>query len=214
MAKSLNVIEYLCVRNLSSSLQHVQVDLKLLQQSRSSKINLPDENSCHVEQMLRFLYRQTYTGGEQDKLRDLYHHASLYGLGDKYGIPPLCKYAATRFHDAIQSTSDATAILNCVRAVYGSTPDSNRVLRDRVISEITQRSSAVATNESSNKLLLRLIQDVDQFREDLVQALLSRCATPPDQDKVEKGVQTTDSEAARSTQFPDGGNQEKKRRLE
>ncbi|KAI4130485.1 MAG: hypothetical protein LQ338_001716 [Usnochroma carphineum] len=152
------------------------------QESLSSKIELVDDHPYHVALMVEFLYTQEYTAADHfAALFDVKHpeyvfkaHISLYAMGDKYGVPRLCRYSSHRFHESAHPRGLFTT-LNCVPLIYSSTPDTNRTLRDQIVSNIIQSSKGVASDEECKKEMRQHVDEIQQFREDLIQGLLDKC---------------------------------------
>lgn len=73
----------------------------------------------------------------------LLHNASLYGMGEKYGIHGLKGIASEKFADVlnheivvnweIKSMITADALITAVKCIYGTTPESDKGLRDQVL---------------------------------------------------------------------------------
>lgn len=135
------------------------------QEAESHCIDLPDDDPTAVWTMLRYLYSLEYTieprndyeyfylGGsvpnpDHNKLRQLSSlhlvcNASMYTLGDKYGIQGLKGIASAKFAATLKQpewTEEWTsaevsigALGTAVKCIYDSTPDSDRALRDQVL---------------------------------------------------------------------------------
>lgn len=74
----------------------------------------------------------------------LLRNASMYGIGAKYGIDGLKSVASEKFAAVLQqpgtvvewkfrSTITITAFITAVKRVYGTTPESDKGLRDQVL---------------------------------------------------------------------------------
>lgn len=132
-----------------------------------------------------FLYTQSYkTENDSKEVASFSHpknifvaHVSLYALGDKYQIPALCTFSANQFHWLISSEPRVFQLLMCVPLIYSSTPETDRRLRDLVVAELTHRSNDIAAEPGSNKVMLEHVNDIPQFRQDVVQGLLKRPVT-------------------------------------
>ncbi|KAF2822990.1 hypothetical protein CC86DRAFT_74538 [Ophiobolus disseminans] len=66
-------------------------------------------------------------------LNPLTIHASMYALGDKYHVEGLSQLAKTKFESCIQDHAHSEDFITAVQTVYSTTPDSNRRLRDVVV---------------------------------------------------------------------------------
>ncbi|KAL9008820.1 MAG: hypothetical protein Q9173_006097 [Seirophora scorigena] len=156
------------------------------QESQSSRIELVDDQACHVSLMLDFLYTQIYPGRDAftfSELFDVYGprfvlrtHVSLYVLGDKYGIPMLCTHAAASFAERAESANTAD-FLKCIPLIYSSVPDSSSdPLRKVVVAEITSRAYNITTSEELANAVRELLHSIEGFREDVCFGLLQKCA--------------------------------------
>lgn len=67
----------------------------------------------------------------------------MYSLGDKYDLPGLKKEVARRFEKDVEIPGDGKretmTLLSVVPAVYSTTPDNDRCLRDLIVRQIFQR---------------------------------------------------------------------------
>ena len=95
--------------------------------------------------MLQHLYTLDYSGhkisiGDEEEpshASNLHTHASMYALGDQYDIPDLKEEALWKFKRSmgtIEGHSDSlTSVVGVIPTVYGTTPSSDRGLRDAVV---------------------------------------------------------------------------------
>lgn len=84
-------------------------------------------------------------------------HAEVYALAQKYHIPPLAIYAKENFTRLLEVFKDRVAdgYLACVRAaeiVYTKTPDTNRGLRDVLITGFTRYHGELSKPENESVL--------------------------------------------------------------
>ena len=106
----------------------------------------------------------------------LHCNAGMYAIGDKYGTWGLKKLAAQKFETAFCSSmdTDATkagaALMAVIPAVYSSTPDSDRELRDLAIS-LTLSTKQVYRSNTSTPDFKSLVTQVPDFAVDLVQRI-------------------------------------------
>jgi len=61
-------------------------------------------------------------------------HAKMYALGDKYQVEGLCDLAKRKFETCLSEHAHSEDFIEAVQIAYSTTPDSNRGLRDAVIS--------------------------------------------------------------------------------
>ncbi|KAL8735859.1 MAG: hypothetical protein Q9181_002664, partial [Wetmoreana brouardii] len=159
--------------------------LVLIEESVSSKIDLPEDDPYSIKLMIEFLYKGNYTPMKDQKVFESFDfcdpknilktHISLYALGDKYGIPTLSHRAAWRlFADLDRDFNGANPeiVLYCVPRIYSSTPENDRTLRDCVVERVMNHSHIIDLHENSKRQLMEHINNVKDFREDLFGAFL------------------------------------------
>jgi hypothetical protein len=61
-------------------------------------------------------------------------HATMYALGDKYQVDGLCQLAKEKFESCLHHHAHTEDFVSAVQLAYSSTPDTNRGLRDVVLS--------------------------------------------------------------------------------
>lgn len=118
--------------------------------------------------MLQHLYSIDYTGlkisiednEEPSYISELLTHTRMYALGDEYDIKDLKEEAIWKFRQAMQAkvgrSNELTTILQVVPAIYGTTPDSDRGLRDFVVVFGAQH--------------LKRLKDLPEFEDVVIQA--------------------------------------------
>lgn len=111
-------------------------------------IDLEHEEIDFVKIMIWFLYFTTYRlrehdvdeDTEDDSDEDIYEvwdmelHASMYVMANKYGIQALRHIARQRFEEAIDQSWNVEYFLNSVPVVFGMMPETDRGLRELVVS--------------------------------------------------------------------------------
>ena len=97
---------------------------------------------------------------------------TLYSLGDKYGIPTLCRYTKTYFEKITKYTHKVEDLLYCVPEIYHGTPESDRGLRDAVVRQFLTMCRGVAQKGEPRDCLFQLSDDIKQFRDDIISALI------------------------------------------
>ena len=101
-------------------------------------------------------------------------HTSMYALADKYAIPSLSLICIAKFQ-SVTKTTTLWPLLKLVPAIYESTPDSDRGLRDILIRELRLRSREFIGNEHEydpKLMLLGSMDGIEAFRCDMVEGLL------------------------------------------
>lgn len=84
-------------------------------------------------------------------------HADMYALGDKYQVKGLCTLAASKFSACLHHHWDSKDFITAVQAVYSSTPDSNRGLRDVVVKAFQKYFDTDVTKDPSIEAKLHKI---------------------------------------------------------
>ena len=95
--------------------------------------------------MLQHLYTLDYSGhkisiGDEEEpshVSELHTHASMYALGDEYGIEDLKEEALWKFKRTIEAKKgykdELESVIEVMPTVYRTTPSSDRGLRDAVV---------------------------------------------------------------------------------
>ena len=135
------------------------------QESETRCIDLPDDDPTAVWTMLRYLYSLDYTieprnnyvydlsedpvpTVHDNELRQLSSlqlvcNASMYGMGDKYGIHGLKGIASEKFAATLKqpewhaewtcSEVSIGSLATAIKCIYDSTPESDKGLRDQIL---------------------------------------------------------------------------------
>lgn len=135
------------------------------QESETHCIDLPDDDPTAVWTMLCYLYSLDYTieprnnyvydlsedpvpTVHDNKLRQLSSlqlvcNASMYGMGDKYGIHGLKGIASEKFATTLKlpewhaewtcSKVSIGSLATAIKCIYDSTPESDKGLRDQIL---------------------------------------------------------------------------------
>ncbi|KAH7091558.1 hypothetical protein FB567DRAFT_436379, partial [Paraphoma chrysanthemicola] len=93
-------------------------------------------------------------------------HAAMYALGDKYQVDGLCNTAKEKFRSCLHHHAHSEDFIAATQAVYSTTPDSNRGLRDVVVSafrsqfrvDVTQIPGAEEKLDTIDELSFALIK--------------------------------------------------------
>lgn len=78
------------------------------------------------------------SGSHETKESELYIHAQMYALADKYGIHDLKDLARDKFEIAASKDWNGSGFPLAVQTVYTSTPESDHGLRDVVVDTISR----------------------------------------------------------------------------
>ena len=95
--------------------------------------------------MLQHIYSFDYSGHktiigdheESSHVSELHPHVQMYALGDEYDIKDLKQEALWKFNKVMEAkkgqSDELTSVVGTIPAVYATTPDSDRGLRDAVV---------------------------------------------------------------------------------
>ncbi|KAM0799433.1 hypothetical protein BDR22DRAFT_890328 [Usnea florida] len=115
------------------------------QEGLSKRIELKDQDPYLAMRMLFHLYGFDYSGhkisiGDEEEpshISELYTHASMYALGDEYGISDLKEEALWKFKRTMEAKEgdedELESVMEVVPVVYTTTLSSDRGLRDAVV---------------------------------------------------------------------------------
>ncbi|MCJ1475053.1 hypothetical protein MMC13_003713 [Lambiella insularis] len=128
-----------------------------------------DEDPTLIEEMLMYLYTMDYpqVSASATGAKAMVLDAKMYGIADKYALPDLKKKAFKAFQlDITDSVSDPL-FAEAADYVYGSTPVSDRGLRDLVKGTVWEnRGTMLGTPEIQQCILKH-----GDFQSDILQAL-------------------------------------------
>ncbi|KAJ5617483.1 hypothetical protein N7537_002597 [Penicillium hordei] len=142
------------------------------------RINLPEENVDAFSCFLQFQYTRDYnvvqtgTPGEtaEDKGGDeLLHHARIYTLAEKLGLPTLQRIAHGKIHK-VQSSPNAE--LSYARYVYTHTPTADTTIRKPVATYWANQSHVLRQRVGDD--FKKLCIEVPEFSFDVLTIILDR----------------------------------------
>lgn len=105
---------------------------------------------------------------------DMWHHADVYALADKYNIQGLKRFAAEKIEVNIGFMHVGRAFSTLARHVYDSTPDTDLALRDM----IAQRLSLHLGHGGMGKITKYLLQSVPSLSFDILRFMYDDDAAP------------------------------------
>ncbi|EKG09370.1 BTB/POZ-like protein [Macrophomina phaseolina MS6] len=145
----------------------------------SGVIELHHDEPDTVRAMLEFCYTFAYTCRPSDSPEDrMIFHVHVYALGEIYDIPGLKKLAIQSFEREANHTFPLFPA--AVRAVYETTPQSDRGLRDVVL-----RVCAANTNElMKNPHFEDMMDELGVFGRELSRTLTDRSTYVMSQDVI------------------------------
>ncbi|CAG8975205.1 hypothetical protein HYALB_00004266 [Hymenoscyphus albidus] len=112
-------------------------------EAQDSSILLQEDDPEIVKLMLEYLYTKEYHAGPSKQFQT---HVKAYVLGDKYNILELKTYAAEKHVELIpQIGNDSiTNFTESFRLLYASTVESDRLLKDMIITTTASNLKAFA----------------------------------------------------------------------
>lgn len=141
-------------------------------------VRLPDEDASLIEKMIGFVYTSEYsvsadgtTGASEAEPLALSVHASMYGLGEFYGIRSLEWVAAGQFKELVAlwhkpygafQSSRLLDFVQAIKVVYARTPHDDRVLRDPIIRHIPENLHAMFGLEEFRALVNEVPEFMDE----------------------------------------------------
>ncbi|KAL8897870.1 MAG: hypothetical protein Q9207_006982 [Kuettlingeria erythrocarpa] len=142
-----------------------------------STTSMSDDDPYHVSLMLEFLYTREYTlrywpridVGDPKDVPTTY--MSLHTLGDKYEIPALCRFSATKLRDHAAAYLTTPQLLETVPVIYTITPGSCS-LRDAVVHELMNRRELQDPTSDNYTLMHSYLREIGGFREDVFRELM------------------------------------------
>ena len=115
------------------------------QEGVTKRIEIKEHSPFLIGRMLQHLYTLNYSGSQESSggvpeasfISELHTHTKMYAIGDEYDIKDLKEEALRKFEQAVDAkfgeSDELTTILQVVPAIYKTTPDSDRGLRDLVV---------------------------------------------------------------------------------
>ena len=85
--------------------------------------------------MLRFIYTFDYdnSGSDSERTSPILFNVEVYTIAEKYGVLLLKLQAKKKFEKAVKTCWDIDDISPAITEIYGSTPATDRGLRDAVV---------------------------------------------------------------------------------
>ena len=150
-------------------------------ESTECMVDLSTEDSGLVERMLKYLYSQMYpleayqSPPQVRSVNDLFVDANLYAVADKYDVPRLKGHICHAFAsllDVVGTSIQLTSVSfmpEQIGIVYGTTPDSDRGLRDKLYQFVKSHRAKILGKES----VQQCAKKYDGFAADLLKMLLA-----------------------------------------
>ena len=128
-----------------------------------------DEPPAIVEAMLFFLYNFHYDSGYLMDKRGtpMLFHNHMYAIGEAYAIATLKDYAKEKFKIALVDGWNTDEFAPTITAVYTSTPEHDRGLRDILVKKVVEKMQFIAKEEFFKKAL----RDHHNFAVDMAETL-------------------------------------------
>ena len=154
--------------------------MPMLKEAQEHMIDLYPEDPGLIEHMMLYIYTQKYpievnsTPGQVRSTLDLLFDAKLYAVADKYDVPRLKDDICCAFESLLKtvgslfSETPASFMPELIAIVYGTTPDSDRGLRDKLYVFIETHRLRILGKES----VQRCAKEFDGFAADLLRIFL------------------------------------------
>ncbi|OCL06889.1 hypothetical protein AOQ84DRAFT_365424 [Glonium stellatum] len=126
----------------------------LRQESCTNELDLSAEDPSTVKVLLQYLYQDDYTRGT-DMTKLMLLEARLYALARYCNIEKLAKLVCVNFNTHIQKDRPKAIFPEVVKAIYNSTPASDRSLRDVVVDLSISHHAEIFTSQ--------MMEGVDSF---------------------------------------------------
>lgn len=115
--------------------------------------------------MIRYLYTSQYTAPKpDDKLPALLFHTSVYVIGEVYALSGLKKAAIDAFRQSAKDKVPGHILAPVIQAIYESTPDRDRGLRDAVVQVASKRFKELLVDEKFSAMM----DEIGSFGKDIL----------------------------------------------
>jgi len=143
------------------------------QEKKTNTITLKEDIPDVVRAMLQFLYTFDYDDGIKfaDSMEPLSFNTHVYAIADKYDIHELKELAKDKFEGLVKEQWKEDAFPEALRAVYETTPVTDRGLRDIAAQVAYDNITELMSDDSA---FGRLLGDVAALGADLATLLATR----------------------------------------
>ncbi|KAK3166703.1 hypothetical protein OEA41_009828 [Lepraria neglecta] len=157
-------------------------------EAKTRETSLPDNDPFMVRRMLDHAYMRLYPETkspscspekeEATYMSKLSTYVQMYALGEKYGMEGLKEEAAWRFQENLKPLrlrSELPGMLEVVPAIYTTTPESDRGLRDHVVNICASGWKLIKTVPEFKAIALRS-QNSPGFSDGMSLWKMGKCA--------------------------------------
>ncbi|KAK7727808.1 hypothetical protein SLS57_002852 [Botryosphaeria dothidea] len=136
-----------------------------MKESRENVVRLTEDPPEVVKAMIRYLYTSQYTAPKpDDKLPALLFHISVYVIGEVYALSGLKKAAIDAFRQSAKDKVPGHILAPVIQAIYESTPDRDRGLRDAVVQVASKRFKELLVDEKFSAMM----DEIGSFGKDIL----------------------------------------------
>lgn len=120
--------------------------------------------------MINYMYQldYTYEPKAEHETSHMMIDVLMYAIADKYDMPGLKRLALLKFTALVNASWRTAAFPTAIKAIYETTPDSDRGLRDVVIKKSAEHSQTLFKAANGFKDML---QEAPGFASDLAERL-------------------------------------------
>ncbi len=135
------------------------------QEAKTGIIDIKDDKSAVIREMLLFIYSSDYCAPPLDDNPVLFH-VQVYAAGEKFGVGGLKELARDKFAAAMQSRKEGFDVPAIIEAVYAASDCSDRILRETLLQLIQPQLLQLVDDEE----FCDLLQTVDGLSADILRA--------------------------------------------
>lgn len=132
-------------------------------------IHINEDDPEVVRALLEYLYRLDYTMPENS---DILFHIRAYAIAEVYDVQGMKALATERFQALGRVGWNSPTFPRAVKEIYGTTPDSDRGLRDVVVGVAVEHVQELLKKEDFQKA----VDETGPFGKDLLRAVLKPAA--------------------------------------
>ncbi|OXV11874.1 hypothetical protein Egran_00364 [Elaphomyces granulatus] len=144
-------------------------------EATGNAVDLKEDDARAVEAMIHFMYGFDYdsSGSSLGRISPMLFNAMVYKVADKYGVPALKHLAQQKFDSAVTACWNMDDFPHVIAEVYTTTVESDKGLRDRVVSVSYNNIQSLFLKED----FIRVLNDTPSFAADVLQLLVEKPST-------------------------------------
>ncbi|KAM3417136.1 hypothetical protein BST61_g8711 [Cercospora zeina] len=127
---------------------------KNFKEASTGAVDLPDDNKSAVDAMLTYMYTADYSDKGKffsvSFFEPILFNVHVHTIGDKYGMPDLCKLAEAKFAELAAKCWRTAGFAKAVEEMYTTAPDSKRNLQKTAVEIVVKHSEALFKDDKSN----------------------------------------------------------------